>query len=389
MKKELNIGLIGYKFMGKAHSNAWLKVARFFDLPATPVMKAICGRNLSAVRDVQTRWGWQSIETDYRKLVHRDDIDVVDITSPNRFHAEMAIEAARAGKHILLEKPMAMNLSEARRMLSAARRAGVRHMIWFNYRRVPAVALARKIIQEGRLGRIRHFRAVYLQDWINDPEFPLVWRLRREQAGSGAHGDLNSHLIDLARFLVGEITEVVGEAQTFIKERRLPEAEAAGLKAGRGSRRRGRVTVDDACLFLARFAGGALGSFEATRLATGRRNGERFEINGEKGSLVFNFERMNELEFYSSEDRPGLQGFRRILVTEPSHPYISAWWPPGHIIGYEHTFINQAADAVIGIARNKPLSPDFFDGLRNQQVLDAVMLSVKERRWVKVKELKA
>ncbi len=389
MKTELNIGLIGYKFMGKAHSNAWLKVARFFDLPATPVMKAICGRNASAVEKVKARWGWQSFETDYRKLIHRDDIDVVDITTPNRFHAEMAIEAAKARKHILLEKPMAMNASEARKMLTAAKRARVRHMIWFNYRRVPAVALARKIIKEGRLGTIRHFRAVYLQDWIKEPDFPLVWRLRKEEAGSGVHGDLNAHLIDLARFLMGEIREVVGMTETFIKERPLPEEEAAGLKAARRSRRRGRVTVDDACLFLARFTGGALGSFEATRFATGRRNGERFEINGEKGSLVFNFERMNELEFYSSADTPGLQGFRRILVTEPTHPYISAWWPPGHIIGYEHTFINQAADAVIGIVGNKSLSPDFTDGLRTQEVLDAVMLSVKEKRWVKVGEIRA
>jgi len=382
MAEGIRIGLVGYKFMGKAHSNAYLNVARFFNLPQPPVMKAICGRSEAAVRAVAEQWGWESVETDYHKLVARDDIDLIDIATPNNTHAEIAIAAAKAGKHVVSEKPLAMNVAEARKMLQAVRRAGVKHMVWFNYRRVPAIALAKKLIEEGRLGRIFHIRAVYLQDWIVDPEFPLVWRLRREVAGSGAHGDLNAHIIDLARYLVGEFASVVGMSETFIKERPL-EVEAGGL-SGRGGRKRGKVTVDDAVLFLARFRNGAIGSFEATRFATGRKNGERIEINGEKGSLVFNFERMNELEFYSAEDAPGEQGFKTILVTEPVHPYMSAWWPPGHIIGYEHTFVNQAADLLTGIAEDKPLSPDFEDGLRCQQVLDAVLESCKTGRWVRI-----
>ncbi len=382
MARGIRIGLVGYKFMGKAHSNAYLNVARFFDLPRPPVMKAICGRSEAAVRAVARRWGWESVETDYRKLVERDDIDLIDIATPNNTHAKIAIAAAKAGKHLVSEKPLAMNVAEAKKMLQAARRARVKHMVWFNYRRVPAIALARKLIQQGELGRIFHVRVVYLQDWIVDPKFPLVWRLRKPIAGSGAHGDLNAHIIDLARYLVGEFASVVGMSETFIKERPL-EADSTGLSA-RGRKKKGRVTVDDAMLFLARFRSGAIGSFEATRFATGRKNGERIEINGEKGSLAFNFERMNELEVYSAKDPADRQGFKTILATEPVHPYISAWWPPGHIIGYEHTFINQAADLLTGIAKNKPLSPDFEDGLRCQQVLDAVLQSCKTGRWVRI-----
>jgi predicted dehydrogenase len=378
----IRIGLVGYKFMGKAHSNAYHRVAQFFSLPKPPVMKAICGRSEVAVEAMAERWGWESVETDYRRLVARDDIDLIDISTPNNTHAEIAIAAAKAGKHVVSEKPLAMNAAEAKKMLEAVQKAGVRHMVWFNYRRVPAIALAKKLIDEGALGRIFHVRAVYLQDWIVDPKFPLVWRLRREVAGSGAHGDLNAHIIDLARYLVGEFASVVGMSETFIKERPL-EAEASGLGA-RAAARKGKVTVDDAVLFLARFRNGAIGSFEATRFAIGRKNGERIEINGEKGSLAFDFERMNELEFYSEEDPPDRRGFKTILVTEPVHPYISAWWPPGHIIGYEHTFVNQAADLLTGIAQDKPLSPDFGDGLRCQQVLDAVLDSAKSGTWVKV-----
>jgi len=382
MAKEIRIGLVGYKFMGKAHSNAYLNVARFFDLPAPPVMRALCGRSEAAVGEVARRWGWESVETDYRRLVARDDIDLIDIATPNNTHAKIALAAAKAGKHVVSEKPLAMNVAEAREMLRAVTKAGVRHMVWFNYRRIPAIALARKLIQQGELGRIFHIRAAYLQDWIVDPKFPLVWRLRKAVAGSGAHGDLNAHITDLARYLVGEFESVVGMSETFIKERPL-ETEASGLSA-RGGRKKGKVTVDDAVLFLARFRNGAIGSFEATRFATGRKNGERLEINGEKGSLAFNFERMNELEFYSAKDPADRRGFKTILATEPTHPYMSAWWPPGHIIGYEHTFVNQAADLLTGIAGNKPLSPDFGDGLRCQQVLDAVVESSKTGRWVKV-----
>ena len=276
MAKEIRIGLVGYKFMGKAHSNAYLNVARFFDLPAPPVMRAICGRSEAAVREVARRWGWESVETDYRRLVARDDIDLIDIATPNNTHAKIAIAAAKAGKHVVSEKPLAMNVAEAGEMLRAVTTAGVRHMVWFNYRRIPAIALARKLIQQGELGRIFHIRAAYLQDWIVDPGFPLVWRLRKAIAGSGAHGDLNAHITDLARYLVGEFESVVGMSETFVKERPL-EAEASGLSA-RGGRKKGKVTVDDAALFLARFRNGAIGSFEGTRFATGRKNGERLEI---------------------------------------------------------------------------------------------------------------
>jgi predicted dehydrogenase len=384
MPEELNVGLVGYKFMGKAHSNAWLNVAKFFDLPLKPVMRAICGRTEDAVRAVAENWGWEGYETDYKNLVTREDIDLVDVSTPNNTHAEISIAAAEAGKDVVCEKPFAMNVAQAKEMLQAVKEAGVRHMVWFNYRRVPAVALARRLIDEGRIGKIYHFRAQYLQDWIMDPEFPLVWRLRKEVAGSGAHGDLNAHITDLARYLVGEIDEVVGMSETFIKERPL-EAEAAGLSAT-SAQKRGEVTVDDTVLFLARFANGAVGSFECTRFGGGRKNGERFEINGEKGTLAFNFERMNELEFFSREEPQELQGFKTILVTEAVHPYIEAYWPPGHLIGYEHTFVSQAADLVKGIAEGTELKPDFEDGLRNQEVLDAVMKSCEERAWIKVGE---
>lgn len=384
--QEIGIGLVGYKFMGKAHSHAYRDVAQFFQLKASPAMRTLCGRNEEAVKEVANTWGWQSCETDYKKLVERDDIQLVDVATPNNTHAEIAFAAARAGKHVACEKPLAMTVSEAKEMLQAVTEAGVKHMVWFNYRRVPAIALAKRLIDEGKLGRLFHIRAQYLQSWIIDPEFPLVWRLRKGVAGSGALGDLGAHLIDLARYLVGEFDEVMGMTETFIKERP-QELESGGL-AARGGTARGEVTVDDATLFLARFEGGAIGSFEATRFAQGRKNAERLEINGSKGSLCFDFERMNELEFYSVEDDAHTQGFRTIMVTEPeTHPYVSAYWPPGHIIGYEHTFINQAADLIDGIAGDRGLSPDFEDGLRCQQVLEAVLKSAAERAWVKVDQV--
>ena len=386
MPEELNVGLVGCGFMGKAHSNAWLNTGKFFNLPIQPVMKAICAlpEDEDALRRMAENWGWEGYVTDYKELVTREDIDLVDVATPNNTHAEISIAAAEAGKNVSCEKPLAMNVAEAKEMLQAVKEAGVRHMVWFNYRRVPAVALARRLIDEGRIGKIYHFRAQYLQEWIMDPEFPLVWRLRKEVGGSGAHGDLNAHITDLARYLVGEIDEVVGMSETFIKERPL-EAEAVGLTATAGEKR-GQVTVDDTVLFLARFENGAVGSFEGTRFGAGRKNGERFEINGEKGTLAFDFERMNELEFFSREDPEGLQGFKTILATEPGHPYMEAYWPPGHLIGYEHTFVSQAADLVKGIAEGTELKPDFEDGLRNQEVLDAVLKSCEERAWIKVGE---
>ena len=382
MARTLNIGLVGYKFMGRAHSNAYLNVARFFDVKATPVMKAVCGRTPKDVRAFAAQWGWESCETDWRTLLAREDIDAVDIATPNDSHAEIAVAAAEAGKHILCEKPLAMNVVEARKMLAAARKARVVNMICHNYRRVPAVALARQLIDEGRLGTIRHFRGVYLQDWIVDPEFPLVWRLRKEQSGSGVHGDLNAHIIDAARYLVGEFDEVCGVEKTFIRTRPIPKA-TSGLSA-RKSAKRGRVTVDDATLFLARFRNGALGSFEATRFALGRKNAMGIEINGSKGSIVWELERLNELQFYSGDDPEHARGFRTILVTEPVHKYAGAWWPPGHIIGYEHSFVHTIADFVDAVAGRRKVKPDFEDGLRNQEVLEAVSDSARTGRWRKI-----
>ncbi|MBI3008283.1 MAG: Gfo/Idh/MocA family oxidoreductase [Candidatus Omnitrophica bacterium] len=381
--KKINVGLIGYKFMGKAHSHAYLDMPKFFKPKAYPVMKVICGRDEQGVRQVQENWGWEGYETSWEKVVQRDDVDLIDITTPNNSHKEMAIAAAENGKDIFCEKPLAMNVAEAKEMVKAVEKAGVKHMVCFNYRRVPAIGLAKRLIDEGRLGTIYHIRATYLQDWIVDPDFPLVWRLKKEEAGSGVHGDLNAHIIDLARYLVGEFKEVVGMQETFIKERYLPR-EGTKLFAARASKKKGKVTVDDTTIFLARFKNGSVGTFEATRFATGRKNFNRIELNGSKGSLVFNFEQMNELEFYSKEDPCHIQGFRRILATEPTHPYVGAWWPPGHIIGYEHTFVNSVYDLMNYIADDKMPSPNFIDGLRCQEVLDAVELSCKERTWIKV-----
>ena len=385
MPKQINIALIGRKFMGKAHSNAWRQVGYFFDLPVCPVLKALCARDTKArLQEDARRLGWQEVEPDWRRLIARPDIQVVDICTRNDLHAPMAIAAARAGKHVICEKPLARNLAEARQMLAAVQRAGVKHLCNFNYRQAPALQLAKQIISQGRIGEIYHFRAQYLQDWIVDPGFPMVWRLQRTKAGSGAHGDLNAHLIDLAHFLVGEIAQVCGEMKTFIKERPLQAGGegAWGARARRG--RMGRVTVDDAALFLARFANGALGSFEATRFAPGRKNFNHIEINGSKGSLSWNLERMNELEFFSRDDPPHLQGWRTILATEGVHPYMSAWWPPGHIIGYEHTFTHAIYSFLCALGTRKQPSPNFADGVRAQAVLEAVAASAKSGRWARV-----
>ena len=383
----INVGLIGYKFMGKAHSHAYLDMPRFFRPKGIPVMKVICGRDEAGVRETASIFGWQEIETSWERLVERKDIDLIDITAPTNVHKEIAIASAKAGKHIFCEKPLAMNLGEAREMLKAVESAGVKHMVGFNYRMVPAVALAKKLIQEGALGKIYHFRAVYLQDWIVDPNFPLVWRLQKDIAGSGSLGDLGAHLIDIARYLVGDFEEVIGMSETFVKERPLA-VSMTGLSAKAGEvKEKGEVTVDDATLFLARFKNGALGSLEATRFAPGRKNYNSFEVNGSEGSIIFNFERMNELQFSSRKDPQETSGFRTILVTEPIHPYISAWWPPGHIIGYEHTFIHEVYDLCEAIANDTPIEPNFYDGVKCQEVLEAVEISIKEKRWVKISEL--
>ena len=387
MRDTLNIGLVGYKFMGKAHSNAYHKIGMFFEPSAKICMKAICGRDEAWVKKSAEKYGWESYETSWERLVRRDDIDVVDITTPSNFHKEIAIGAAEEGKHVFCEKPLALNLKDAREMLEAVKKHGVKHQIGFNYRFAPAVQLAKKLIDEGKIGEIYHFRGLYLQDWIIDPDFPLVWRLDKKIAGSGSHGDLGAHLIDLARFLVGDFQRVIGMNKTFIKKRPIVDKmEGLSGKAAENDQM-GEVTVDDATLFLAEFKNGALGSFEATRFAAGHKNGMSFEINGSKGSIKFEFERMNELQYYSVDDEEGLQGFRLIQVTEDVHPYAGAWWPAGHVIGYEHTFVHELYEFIESIANDKPTVPDFYDGVKCSQVLEAVDLSIEENSWVEVDSL--
>jgi predicted dehydrogenase len=373
MKEAISVGIVGAQFMGRAHSNAYIKVASAFDLPAPPVRRAACDINQDALRALAAQYQWQTTETSWERLIARDDIDLIDICTANDLHMSIAVAAAKAGKHVLCEKPIARNADEARRMLDAVREAGVRHMVAFNYRRVPALALARQLIDQGKIGRVFHFNAVYYQDWLVDPNFPYVWRHDAKVAGSGAHGDMNAHIVDLARFLVGDIEAVCGAREIFVKERALPNGQ--GTKA---------VTADDAAFALARFRQGALGSFLVTRFATGRKNYMRLEIFGSEGSLAFNLERLNELEYYSRRDDGLEQGFRNVLVTESAHPFLEAWWPPGHIIGWEHTFIHEIRDLLVAIARGSEVKPDFEDGWRCQQILDAIELSAREGRWVDV-----
>ncbi len=382
-KKKVNVGLIGYQFMGKAHSNAYRQVGHFFDLPVEVGMHTICGRNEAAVSKAAEVYGWDRYATDWRSVVANPEIDVIDVSTPGNLHAEIAIAAAKAGKAVFCEKPIGNTLAEAKAMVDAVKEAGVPHAVFHNYRKAPAVALAKQLINEGRLGRLYHMRATYLQDWIADPNFPLVWRLQKEIAGSGAHGDINAHIIDLGRYLLGEFDEVCGALHTFIKERPIAGEidERLGAKA---TERRGPVTVDDAAMFLARFKNGALGTFEASRFAVGRKNYNRFEINGSGGSVVFNLERMNELEFYDNSVPEQTHGFTLIQATEGSHPYAGHYWPPAHIIGYGETFINLLADAFTNMAEGKPISPDMVDGYENQRVLDAVERSSDSRAWVKL-----
>jgi predicted dehydrogenase len=362
--------MVGYAFMGRAHSQAWQAVSRAFDPPLRPRLAAICGRDKAATQAAADRLGWAAAETDWRALIARDDVQLVDIVAPGDLHAPIAIAALRAGKHVLCEKPLANTLAEATAMAAAADAAfpgGARAMVGFNYRRVPAIALARRLVEQGRIGRLRHVRAVYLQDWLVDPDSPLTWRMQAEQAGSGALGDLGAHIVDLAQFLTGDaITGVSAVSATFTPERPLLDGSGTGP-----------VTVDDAVVFTARLRSGALASFEATRYAAGRKNGLRIELNGSAGSLAFDLERLNELEFYDGDDTDAGQtaGFRRILVTEPGHPYLSGWWPPGHILGWEHTFTHQAKDLLTAIAEGAQPEPSFGDGLAVQRVLDAVQRS--------------
>jgi predicted dehydrogenase len=349
-------------------------------------MKVACGRHAEPLKVFANRWGWEEIVTDWRKMIARDDIDIIDIASPQNTHHEIAIAAAKAGKHIFCEKPQAMNYTESREMYEAAEEAGVVHYLNHNYRRCPAVMLAKRLIKEGRTGRIFHWLGEYLQSWIVDPNFPLTWHLRKETAGYGPQGDLNSHLIDLARFLVGEVISVSCMTKQFISERPMPDEVASGtFKAAVKSTEKGKVGVEDAAFMLAEFDNGALGCFNTTRFAPGRKNYNHFEIYGDRGSIAFNFERMNELQYFSMDDPEYAQGFRTILATESVHDYISAWWPPGHIIGYEHEFVHAAVDFLNAIIHKTKIEPNFYDGMKGMQVIEAGLDSAKTGKVVRIK----
>lgn len=366
MPKTMNVAIIGTKFMGKAHSNAWKNAPHFFKMGIHPVLKVACGQDAEALREFADTWGWEEIETDWQKIVARPDIDIIDISTPDALHDDIAIAAAKAGKHIFCEKPLAMTVAQGQAMLEAVKKAGVVHYINHNYRRIPAVVLARQLIDEGRIGRIFHWRGAYLQDWLVDPNSPLTWRLQKETARSGPHGDLNSHSVDLARYLVGDIKSISAMTARFIDERPLP-----------GKSSKGKVTVEDASFMVVQFENGALGSFEASRFATGRKNHNYFEIYGDKGSLIFDLERMNELQFYSAEDPAYAQGFRTIIATEPVHAYVANWWPPGHMIGYDHTFTHAVVDFMKAIETGTTIRPNFEDGLAEMKVLEAGLKSAE------------
>ena len=395
MTQTINVALLGSKFMGRAHSNAWLNVAKFFPVAPLPVMHTVAGRSASDLQEFADRWGWQQTSTDWQSVVQSPDIGLVDVATPNGLHAEQAIAALEAGKHVACEKPLAGRLAEAQAMTDAAESAKGSTFVWYNYRRVPAVALAQRLVASGALGRIYHVRAAYLQSW-GGPDTPLLWRFQGDVAGSGAHGDLNAHIIDTVRFITGEeIVTVEGAIEhTFIEERDLLAGAAGGEIGGAGAATagtKGRSTVDDAVLFLARMSGGALASFEASRLATGYHNGNRFEIHGERGALRFDFERMNELHFYSLDNDPAVQGWTTIDVTRAGsgHPYVEAWWPDSHGLGYEHTFVNQASDILTVLGGGQPVAalPDFADALKTQRVLHAATASARNRAPVDVADV--
>jgi len=381
MPPSIGIGLIGQQFMGRAHSNAWGQVGKFFELPVMPRLVAISARDPDTLGPFALRWGFERYTTDWRLLAHDPEIQLVDVATPNHVHAEQAIAMLEAGKHVACEKPLAGTLADARAMRDAARRAKTKTFVWFNYRRCPAIGLAWGLIRDGALGRIHHVRAHYLQSW-GGRETPLLWRFRKGEAGSGAHGDLNAHSIDLARFLSGqEVVSVDGAvARTFIGRRKLP-----------GSRKTGRSTVDDATLFLATMSGGAVASFECSRVATGHLNDNTIELNGERGSVRFSFEDMNVLWYFDAMLPRGTQGWRRIMAsTAGEHPYVANWWPEAHLLGYEHTFVNMAADVLRVLGRRRPELPlvDFADAYETQRVLEAALISAKERCAVPMREVR-
>jgi predicted dehydrogenase len=394
-RSTINICLIGQKFMGRAHSNAYLKAPKFFDLPVDVVMHTAAAQDRAALQAFAAKWGWKQISTDWRTAIKDPQIQLVDITAQNHMHREMALAALEAGKHVACEKPLAGSLEDARAMRdAAAAHPKSKTFVWWSYRRTPAVALAHQLVRAGKVGRIYHVRGYYLQDWAG-PNVPLIWRFDKKIAGSGSHGDLGAHVIDMARFVSGEeITQIDGAVtETFVKERELPSMGSAGGIAGGakgGKGKRGTVEVDDATLFLCRFSGGAVGSFEATRFSTGYQNKNGVEIHGEKGAVSFNFEDMNHLSFFDNTADAKVKGWTKIMVTHaPDHPYAQAWWPDAHIIGYEHTFINQAADIMMVLGGQQPTIPlgDFEDAYKTQQVLEAVIQSAQQRRPVKISEI--
>jgi predicted dehydrogenase len=398
--KDLNVALVGTKFMGRAHSNAYMKVGKFFDLPVNPLMHTVCARDPEQTPAFAERWGWANSSTDWKSVVKSEQIDLVDVCTPNNMHKDIAIAALEQGKHVACEKPLSYTLDEARQMRDAAKKAAKKQaktFVWFSYRGCPALALARQLVREGKIGQIYHVRANYLQGWAG-PDAPLVWRFRGDVAGSGSHGDLGAHSIDAARFVTGEqITEICGSIEhTFIKQRLIPEAEGGNIKGVRGkgagkTQRKGRVTVDDTVMFLARFSGGAVGSFEATRFAIGNQNANRLEINGSAGSIRWDFEDMNILWYYNAADDPQRAGWQRIMVTDArAHPFAGAWWPDAHITGYEHGFINLCSCMFTALGGKKmevPM-PDFEDAYQTQRVLEAAVLSARERSWVKLSEVR-
>jgi predicted dehydrogenase len=375
--KNVNIGMIGYGFMGKAHTNAYCQAPRFFPCEYKPVLKALCARNADKAKSFADNWGYESIETDWRELLKRDDIDAIDICTPNNLHKEIAIEAAKAGKMILCEKPLAMDVAEGEEMCQAVEKAGVANMVWYNYRRAPAVTLAKQLIDEGRLGRIFHYRAFFLQDWTINEDVPqggaATWRLDAEAAGSGVTGDLLAHCIDTAIWLNGSIKDVTAMTETFVKERMHTET---GKKEP--------VKIDDACSFLCHFENGSLGLFESTRYARGHKALDTLEINGEHASLSWDLHDLHRLQYFDHADDSIVRGWRNIHVSDGDQPYMGNWWVPGLQIGYEHTFIHQVADFLKGLETGKPAHPSFRDALETQRVCDAVLKSAKNRSWENV-----
>lgn len=389
MKKKLNIAIIGAGFMGRAHSNAWSQLGKFFDIDYEIVLKAAAGRNEKKMREFADRWGFEEITTDWKSLLTREDIDVIDILTPTYEHKEMAVAAMKAGKHVICEKPCALTYEEAKEMADVEQESHVITYLNHNYRKVPAVMLAKRMIQEGKLGEIYHWKGSYLQDWIMDAEFPLTWHLQKEKAGGGPLFDLSSHAVDLARFLIGEPKSVMAMTKTFIKERPLPGESAATFSKGSQDTDKGKgaVTVDDAAFMTVEFESGALGNIDSSRFAAGRKNYNCFEVYGSKGAVCFNLERMNELEYFDHTKEGDQKGYSTILATESTHPYVGAWWPQGHIIGYEHTFVHAFYEFVNAIQNGKKIVPNFADGAQITRILEAAQKSSLEGRKVAVKEI--